>query len=139
MMREVLSRGGTVCFTPQGISMKPMLRGGVDTITLSPSPPRLRKYDLPLVLRDDGTYVLHRVVRKSKNGLYTLCGDNQYALEKGVRHDQVVGVVTAFVRGGRAVSCGNFLYKLYCRLWSGTRLARRVFFRVLRWLYGKNN
>ena len=55
--------GQSVRFSPRGVSMLPMLRQGRDSVVLSPAPKQLRKYDLPLYRRDDGSYVLHRVVK----------------------------------------------------------------------------
>ena len=62
LILERLAAGQDVRFSPRGVSMLPMLRQGRDTVTLSPVTGRLRKYDLPLYRREDGRYVLHRVV-----------------------------------------------------------------------------
>jgi hypothetical protein len=62
LFQEQLEMGRSVRFAPRGVSMLPMLRPGLDTVVLSPAPERLRKYDLPLYRRDNGHYVLHRVV-----------------------------------------------------------------------------
>lgn len=124
LIRERLAAGQSVRFSPRGISMLPMLRQGIDTVTLSPLPDRLRKYDLPLYRRDNGKYILHRVVKVGDT--YTCSGDNQVALERGVRHDQMIAVVTSFSRGKRAHSVTEWRYRLYCRLWHYTRLIRRI-------------
>lgn len=114
IIEEQLNAGKDVCFTPNGISMQPMLYQGRDSVILSPAPSALKKYDLPLYRRSDGQFVLHRIVKVNKDGSYTLCGDNQYAREKGINHSQVIGLVTAFIRKGKRVSCKNPLYRLYC-------------------------
>lgn len=123
LIREELAAGRSVCFGPRGISMLPMLRQGKDTVTISPVPGKLKKYDLPLYQRDDGKYVLHRIV--GVGDTYTCVGDNQFILEKGVRHDQVIGLVTEFARDGQGVSVKNPCYQIYCRVWHYTRLPRR--------------
>ena len=62
LFRERLAAGQKVQFSPRGISMLPMLRQGKDSVILSPLPENLRKYDIPLYQREDGKYILHRIV-----------------------------------------------------------------------------
>lgn len=130
MIRQHLAEGKSVRFTPMGTSMLPMLRHGVDTVTLSPLPERLKKYDLPLYQRDNGQYVLHRVIRVGQN--YTCMGDHQIDAEFGLRHGQMIGLVTEFVRGGKTVSVTDWRYRLYCRLWPGVQLLRKCCRRLKR-------
>ena len=130
LMQERLALGESVQFTPHGISMRPMLYGGRDQVVLSPVPEKLKKYDLPLYRRDDGQFVLHRVVRVGKT--YTCIGDNQFAYEPGVRHDQMIAVTTGFFRKGTFCSVNSFGYRMYSRLWCWTRLPRRVVLAVFR-------
>ena len=51
------------------------------TVVLSKPKGRLHLFDLPLYRRKDGSYVLHRVVNFGSDGSYTMCGDNQFAVE----------------------------------------------------------
>ena len=115
-----------------GISMLPMLRQGLDTVTLSPAPERLKKYDLPLYRRDNGKYILHRIVKTGPS--YTCIGDNQFQLEPGVRPDQIIAVVTSFSRNGREIPVTNPAYQLYCRLWHYSRPVRHFWRRGIGWL-----
>lgn len=124
LMEERIKNGGSVRFTPRGISMLPMLRSGLDSVVLSPAPEKLKKYDVPLYRRDNGRYVLHRVVGVGET--YTCIGDNQFKKEKGIRQDQIVAVVTSFIRKGKEYDINNFGYKLYCRAWHYTRFPRRA-------------
>lgn len=130
LMAERLTIGQSVKFSPRGISMLPMLRQGKDSIILSPLPEKLKKYDIPLYQRDNGKYVLHRVVKVGET--YTCIGDNQYTYEYGLRHDQMIGVVTAFTRGDKEHSIKEPGYQLYCRVWHYSRPMRYFFFRVKR-------
>ena len=123
MIRQDLTEGRSVRFGPKGTSMLPMLRQGIDSVTISPTPETLRKYDLPLYQRDNGGYVLHRIVGVGET--YTCIGDNQFEKEYGVRRDQIIGVVTEFSRDQRTVSVKNPWYQLYCRVWAITRFPRR--------------
>ena len=128
VMKEQLLAGQSVKFSPRGISMLPMLRQGKDSIILSPLPDKLKKYDIPLYQRDNGKYVLHRVVEAGDT--YTCIGDNQYTYEYGLRYDQMIGVVTAFTRGDKEHSVKEPGYQLYCRVWYYSRPMRYFFFRV---------
>ena len=122
---ESLANEGTVHFSPKGTSMLPMLRQGIDSVVLSPLPAKLKKYDIPLYKRDNGQFVLHRIVKVDEN--YTCVGDNQFCLEKGIRHDQMIAVVTEFYRENRRISVNSLSYKVYCRLWHFSRPLRYVF------------
>ena len=124
LIEESLNSGKSVRFSPRGISMLPMLRQGIDSVVLSPLPEKLKKYDLPLYQRDDGKYILHRIVKVSDT--YTCIGDNQFELETGVRHDQMIAVVTAFSRGEKEHCVTEPAYQMYCRIWYYSRFARFI-------------
>ena len=132
LIRERLAAGQSVHFSPRGISMMPMLRQGIDSVVLSPVSERLKKYDLPLYQRDDGTYILHRIIRVED--AYTCMGDNQFVPEPGLRHDQMIAVVTAFYRGERKHTVSEPGYQIYCRLWHYSRPVRRFWRRGKGWL-----
>lgn len=127
LMEEQLSAGKNVRFSPRGTSMLPMLRQGKDSVVLSPVPERLKKYDLPLYRRENGQFVLHRIVKAEET--YTCIGDNQYHLESGLRHEQMIAVVTAFVRDGQEHSVEEWRYRAYCRIWHYSRPVRYGFAR----------
>lgn len=128
LIREGLERGQTVRFSPRGTSMLPMLRQGVDRVVLSPVRGKLKKYDLPLYQRRDGSYVLHRIVRVGQT--YTCMGDNQFEEEPGLGQEQMIAVVTAFSRGDREYRVNAPGYWLYCRIWHYSRPLRRIWRRA---------
>ena len=128
-MEEAFARGESIRIIPRGYSMLPMLRPGVDAVELSTVPEKLRKYDLPLYRRDDGQFVLHRIVKVGQT--YTCIGDNQLCIERGLRRDQMLAVVTSFRRGKKEIPVTAWSYRLYCRLWHWSRPLRHVW-RALR-------
>ena len=132
LIQESLAAGKTVRFSPRGISMLPMLRQGIDSVILSPLPQKLRRYDLPLYQRDDGHYILHRIVEVGET--YTCIGDNQFVLEHGVRRDQMIALVTAFTRGDREIPVTALSYRLYCRFWHYSRSLRHFWRRGKGWV-----
>lgn len=129
VMMEKLEMGGRVNFNPRGTSMLPMLHNDGDRVEIIKATAPLKKYDLPLYRRPDGSFVLHRVVRKPlSDGSYVMCGDNQWHLEYGITHNDIIGVVTAFERKGKHISAKNPLYRLYCVVWVGIMPLRHLVF-----------
>ena len=102
LIEAKLNEDGKIAFTPKGTSMFPTIVGDVDTVTLVKPNFPLAKYSIPLYKRDNGDYVLHRVI-DIKDGCYVMRGDNQYLVEEGIREDQVVGVVETFTHNGETI------------------------------------
>lgn len=140
LLEESLRAGGEVSFTPSGDSMWPMLASGRDTVFLQRPAGPLRKYDLPLYRRENGQYILHRVVGKNAQG-YILRGDHQCEKEYGIRDEQILGIVTSFLRKGKRFTTDDWRYRLYCRLWArdGTVWLRRCRGAIKRILGGKRH
>lgn len=122
LFKERLAAGHSVIFFPKGTSMMPMIRQGVDKVVLSPLPKKLKKYDLPLYQRDNGQFVLHRIVKVGET--YTCIGDNQYQYETGVRHDQMIGLVTGFYRDQEYHDAAELSHRVYRCLWHRSRWLR---------------
>ena len=135
LIREQLEAGRQVRFSPRGVSMLPMLRQGIDSVLLSPAPQGLRKFDLPLYRRENGAYILHRVVEVGET--YTCIGDNQFQPERGVKHEQIIAVVTEFYRGSRRISVTHPGYRIYCGIWHYSRPVRRFWRRGVNYLRRK--
>ena len=129
LIQESLAAGKSVSFSPKGISMQPLLYQGRDAVTLSPVNGRLKKHDVALYRRDNGVYVLHRVV--SAGETYTFVGDNQFALERGIRQDQILAIMSSFTRKGKEISVTDPGYRRYCALWSLGRPLRHFPSRVI--------
>ena len=137
LMKECMAAGLPAKFSPKGTSMLPMIRQGIDCVELSFATGPLKKFDLPLYQRDDGHYVLHRIVKVVQDGekvTYTCCGDNQFLYEPGIRPDQVIAVVTAFTRGEKSYTVQNRGYQIYCRFWHFSRPFRHLYRRGRGWL-----
>lgn len=130
LILERLASGETVKFTTRGTSMRPMLDNGKDQVILSPLPEKLKKYDLPLYRRDNGQFVLHRIVQVGET--YTCVGDNQFELETGIRSDQMIAVATGFIRKEKQYSVKQMRYRIYCHLWHISRPVRRFVLRCWR-------
>ena len=129
-IRFVLENGGEFRLYPRGTSMLPLLREGKDSVCLIKADDILKKNDIVFYLRDDGHYVLHRIVGVSENG-FILCGDNQTTLEKFIKKEQIIGVVNRIFRGEKEVSLKGFKYRFYLLLWKSF-FVRNVFFKLRR-------
>lgn len=119
-IKEVVNSGNEATFVPNGESMKPFLHGGKDTIILKKPEFPLNKYDIPLYVRQNGTVVLHRIVKvkdTEKGRLYFLRGDNTWALEEGISAENIVAVVSKFRRKGKWYSVQDKNYRFYSVFW----------------------
>lgn len=124
LIREKLAAGETVLGQYfRGISMRPMLRQGKDSVELAPLKGKLKKYDLPVYRCADGRYVMHRVVKAGED-FYICLGDNTYHYER-VLPEQMIAVVCAFSRGKRRICVDARGYRLYCRVWCASFPLRR--------------
>ena len=124
VIREAISDGGCFTFIPHGGSMKPLLRGGRDSVTVEAPRGRLRKYDLPLYRRENGDFVLHRVLKVLPDG-YVVRGDAQSQKEK-INDGQIVAVVSSYTRNGTNHKSDGLYNRLYCDLVIRFDLIRRA-------------
>lgn len=99
-IEEAFNRNTTFKIPVTGTSMNPFLVQGRDFVLLRKTDLPLEIGDIPLYRRDDGTFVLHRIVGKDENG-YIMCGDNQFLLEKNITDRHIVGVVCTVCRDGK--------------------------------------
>lgn len=130
-MERMLNEGREVLFTPSGVSMRPFIEGGRDSVVLRrPSAP-IRRGDILLArcVRPDGseTYVLHRVLRVEKDGAVVLQGDGNLLGEERIRPENVLGIVIRiqWPSGRRKPMCRG-------RLWQTLMPVRRWLLKIYR-------
>lgn len=99
-----------------GNSMSPFLIHGRDTVYLSPIERAVRRGDMILYRRENGQYVLHRVWTVEKETV-TMVGDGQTALERGIRRDQLVAIVTHVTRKGKTLAPGSLWWEFFAKAW----------------------
>ena len=127
--RELLARDGKLVYTNRGDSMQPLIREGRDLIVVERIRQQPKRYDVILYQRDNGEYVLHRILRKRGDG-YVLCGDHQWRPEYGIREDQILGILTAVIREGKEVPMGSLPARLYAHVWCDGFYPRAAALRV---------
>lgn len=110
---QAIEKYGFYIATPIGTSMLPLLRERIDTVKLV-APNNLKKRDVVLYMRNDKTLVLHRIIRV-KDDLFTMCGDNQFMLEKGIKRSQIIAVMEGFYRGEEYIPSTNKTYQKYVK------------------------
>ena len=93
---RLLKEGKEVRFTPTGVSMRPFIEGGKDSVILRRLDRPARRGDILLCsavsLRGDATFVLHRV-RKVTSENIILQGDGNIQGEETVLPENVIGIV----------------------------------------------
>lgn len=125
LLQLQLDTAGRTSLCVTGYSMLPMLHHRKDVVILEPVKETPKKGDLMLYRRQNGAYILHRILKK-KTEHYICCGDNQFKKEI-VEPSQMLAVVTAFTRNGKEYTNQSKGYRCYVKLW--------VALHPVRWLY----
>ncbi len=123
IIREVVDSGGEFELYPRGKSMLPLIKEGRDSVMLVAPPNEICVGAIAFYKRDSGKFVLHRVVG-AKDGLYTMCGDNQTWLEDGIRRDQIIAVVSSMKLDGKRVTPDDAKYQKWLKKWMNMRYRR---------------
>ena len=136
LMVDCLSQGQEVILTVTGNSMSPFLRHQRDQVVLAPcDPTTLQPGMVPFYRRENGQYVMHRIVERDdgekavrfgckavyppagKGLQYTMMGDAQSYIEPGIVPDQIVARAVAFIRMGKRVDCDSPTYLRHRLVW----------------------
>ncbi len=114
---EVLELEGKLVAINKGRSMMPLLREGRDLMVIEKKgTQRCKKYDAVLY-KSGERYVLHRIIKVREND-YVIVGDNCRRLEYGITDEDIIGKLTAVVRGGkRELKMNSKLCRFYAHLW----------------------
>lgn len=139
---RLLEEGHEVRFTPSGVSMRPFIEGGKDSVILAPLRRKLQRGDILLAKTTMGdntkTYVLHRLIRIDSplstldSPLYILQGDGNLRGEERVSPEDVIGIVVRIERpNGRRKCLSRGL------LWQGLFPVRRYLLKLYRHSYLK--
>lgn len=137
LIEDSFRQGLTVTLPVTGYSMRPLFLHKRDSVILTACDPcSLKRGDVPLYRRDNGQFVLHRIIRVYED-TYTLTGDAQWELEIGLPKENVIALMTGFVRKGKTVDCRNFLYRIYAMIWLWLLPIRPLIVRAGRVLRGR--
>lgn len=135
MLRGLTKEGHEVSMLVSGSSMSPFLIHLRDTIYFKKPDRPLRAGDMVFYRRDSGQYVMHRILRV-RGDVYDIVGDAQTQVERGVRRDQIFGLITRVTRKGKMIGPGDFWWTFFARVWTKViplrPLAARAYARLIR-------
>ena len=115
-----------------GTSMLPLLKEGRDLVELeSCSQERLKKGNVVLYKKNDGTLVLHRIIKTENGEFFTVLGDHQFNNDEWVNKNQIIAVACGFFIKGRYVNEKTRWYRLYKKIWLCNLNFRRIILAVL--------
>lgn len=125
---EYFKSNETLVYNNKGVSMLPVIKQGRDffVVKRKDKNTRCKKYDVAMYHDDAGRYVLHRIVKIGDND-YTFLGDNCITKEYNIREEQVIAVMTEFIRKGKKISVDNGFYRAYSRFWYFIYPVRKLF------------
>lgn len=115
-----------------GTSMLPLLKEGRDLVELEAcSQERLKKGNVVLYKKNDGTLVLHRIIKTENGEFFTVLGDHQFNNAERVNKNQIIAVACGFFIKGRYVNEKTRWYRLYKKIWLCNLNVRRIILAVL--------
>lgn len=117
VLRGLVEEGHEVSMLVSGSSMSPFLIHLRDTIYFRRPDRPLRAGDMVFYQRDNGQYVMHRILR-ARGETYDIVGDAQTQIERGVRRDQIFALITHVKRKGRMIDPGDFWWEFFARVWT---------------------
>ena len=115
------------------VSMSPFLLSHKDSICFKAPQRPLRRGDMVFYERLTGQFVMHRIYKVRKKGLY-IVGDAQNEIEGPVDPSQVFAVITRVYRRNQWIGPGNFWWEFYEHIWIRLVHFRPVIFRMYRFL-----
>ena len=116
MIRTLLEDGQEVSMIVTGNSMRPFLKHGRDKICMKKTDRKLRKGDIVFYRRENGQYVMHRIL-KCGDQSYTLLGDGQIVPEAGIRQEQIFARITKVQVRGKWIGPENFRGRFFEHIW----------------------
>ena len=122
---RLVAEGKQVVFTPTGVSMRPYIEGGVDSVTLV-RPDDLQVGDIVLAEVAPQHYVLHRIYALQGDAV-TLMGDGNLQGTEHCTRSNVLAKVSA-IRSPK----GRTKPLTRARLWRHTLRTRRLWLKIYR-------
>lgn len=129
-IRSELAAGGHFTLTVTGSSMEPFLHNGSSHVLLK-RPEELRRWQVVFYRRDNGRYILHRIVR-IRGDEVTVCGDAQQQPERIHRDQILAAAVWICEKDNDWVEWGSFRHQFRSALWHFLRPLRPYLLRLLR-------
>ena len=117
---------GCAVVPTEGTSMLPLLKEGKTLVELAANGEKqLKKGDVVLYKKNDGTLVLHRIIKAESGELFTVLGDHQFKNSERVNKNQIIAVAKGFYINGRYVDEKTCWYRIYKKIWLSNLTLRR--------------
>lgn len=130
----MLDEGRNLKLPLSGLSMSPLLVGGRDEVLItSVLGKKLKRGDIVLYVRKDGTHVLHRI-HHVKSNMYYMLGDAHTLIEGPIKEEDVLAVATAVIRKEKMILCSQYSYRIISALWLFARPLRPIILKIVRGL-----
>ncbi len=136
-IKDELLAGRTVFLTTTGVSMEPLLhdksKKNATSVLIAPVRGACKVGDMPLVLMEDGRYILHRIIRIRKEqgqNYYITRGDNCVTTEK-ITREQVLGIVSEICYPNKTIHVTDMRYRIYAHFWTIIYPVRRLHKKML--------
>lgn len=117
VVEELIKSGREVKIPVSGGSMTPFLIHRRDSVILFPIESPLKKGDVVLYRRNNGMYVLHRIVRVKEGDVFDICGDAQREIETGVKREDIFARAGVIERKGKLIYPQSLFWKFFSVIW----------------------
>lgn len=115
-LRDLVNQGKEVRLIISGSSMTPFLVHERDSILFSKPDSPLKRGDMVFYQRENGQFVMHRILHVKPEGLYII-GDAQIELEGPVNPSCVFARITKVNRKGKWIGPGQFWWWFFQHIW----------------------
>lgn len=122
---SLLLEGAELPLVISGGSMLPFLASGRDSVMLKAPDRALRRGDIVFYRRENGAYVLHRLLRV-RDGKCWMIGDAQTTVEGPLDRDCIFAYVTQVKRKGQIEKPGTFRWEFFAHVWLRVVPLRRI-------------
>lgn len=126
---ESLKTVGFIVANVKGTSMRPLFKEGRDKVYIVniTDATILKKGDVVLYRRDDGTLVLHRI-NKVLPSSFVMMGDNQNVCEYGVTSAHILGKCVGYYKWDKYIDFSKSLgYKIYKNTYVKCKFLKKVY------------
>lgn len=131
-VKKCIEELGYVIVPIQGTSMWPLLVQGKSQVQLiQKNIDEIKVGDVILYQNDEGSLILHRLMKRVDDDLWML-GDHQWKLNEKICCKQILAVAQGFFRNGSYVDEKTWWYRFYKFLWMKNLTVRRCCLAFLR-------
>ncbi|MDR1564521.1 MAG: nucleotidyltransferase family protein [Oscillospiraceae bacterium] len=117
MIMAALEEGTQAKLPIFGGSMQPFLKSGRDYVLLEKPATPLKKGDVVLYHRENGAYILHRILQIDKKNMLYICGDAQGFLEGPIKPKQIIARAVSFEIKGKSHGLKHPKCLFYAGFW----------------------